>query len=171
MNYEEALVANAAERHTFDTGPKVPDQAKAAFVTCGQIGNVKKLREVYIPKILSGELDVNCTEERGRTSFQMAVWYGHVEFAKLLLEHGAKYDTWDTDLWSPLHYAAEWDKGETVELLLALGDDMHKKDNNGVSPRMAADRMNAGKAREVFESASTPSGMHEITAKHNLKAR
>ena len=171
MNYEEALVANAAETHTFESGPKVPDQAKAAFVTCGQMGNVKKLREVYIPKILSGELDVNCTEERGRTSFQMAVWYGHVEFAKLLLEHGAKYDTWDTDLWSPLHYAAEWDKPDTVELLLALGDDMHKKDNNGVSPRMAAERMKCGKVMAVFETASTASGLREINDKVNFKAR
>jgi hypothetical protein len=36
--------------------------------------------------------------------------------------------------------AAEWDKPQSVELLLALGDDMDKKDNNKVPPARARTR-------------------------------
>jgi hypothetical protein len=106
MNYDEAVAARAHNRENAKpNGPHIPDVDAAKFALLGSIGNTKKLNEVYVPKIVAGELDVNITEEYGRTAFQMAVWYGHTEFAAVLLAHGAKWDTWDCELWSPLHYA------------------------------------------------------------------
>ncbi|KAL1500183.1 hypothetical protein AB1Y20_012852 [Prymnesium parvum] len=131
-----------------------------SFVTSACTCKLKKVMS-YKEKLAREGLDLNVRGERGRTALQMAAWYGRADVLCWLLEEGATFDTWDDDIWSPLHYAAEWDKQETVKILLAHGDDMHKKDNNGVSPLEAARRMNCRVAL-VFKEAESPAGLAQL---------
>jgi len=147
----------------FACQPLIPDLLVAKYVTVGALGNMRVLKDKYLPAIEAGDLDINAKDELGRTCLQMALWYGFAEMAALLISKGATFDTWDEDVWSPLHYAAEWDKQATVMLLLAKGDDMHKLDNNKTSPFQAATRLNC-RCLDVFEAAKTPEGLAFIKA-------
>lgn len=143
--------------------PLVPDLLVAKYVMVGALGNMRVLKAKYLPAIEAGELDVNAKDEQGRTCLQMAAMYGFAEMTALLISKGAKFDTWDNDVWSPLHYAAEWDRQATVMLLLAKGDDMQKLDDNKTSPYEAAIRMKC-RCVAVFEAAKTPDGLAFIKA-------
>ncbi|KAK6439926.1 hypothetical protein LTR95_003861 [Oleoguttula sp. CCFEE 5521] len=57
----------------------------------------------------------------GATALDLAIEFGQVEAAKLLLAAGAKIEDADSQRWRPLHYAAFHVQPELVELLLAKG--------------------------------------------------
>ena len=45
----------------------------------------------------------------------------NISLAEVFLSRGADVDARDDDGWTPLHYAAELDRSEIVQLLLAVG--------------------------------------------------
>jgi ankyrin repeat protein len=65
----------------------------------------------------------------------LAIEFGHVEMAKLLLAAGAKADNApDSQRWQPLHYAAFNCVPEIVELLLDKGASPHATTQDGNTP-------------------------------------
>jgi ankyrin repeat protein len=65
----------------------------------------------------------------------LAIEFGHVEMAKLLLAAGAKADNApDSQRWQPLHYAAFNCEPEIVELLLDRGASPHATTQDGNTP-------------------------------------
>nr|OQO16540.1 hypothetical protein B0A51_14504 [Rachicladosporium sp. CCFEE 5018] len=57
----------------------------------------------------------------GATALDLAIEFGQVEAAKLLLAAGARIEDADSQRWRPLHYAAFHVQPELVELMLAKG--------------------------------------------------
>lgn len=64
----------------------------------------------------------------------LAIEFGHVEMAKLLLASGAKVEAADSQRWQPLHYAAFHCQPDIVELLLARGASPHSTTQDGNTP-------------------------------------
>ena len=67
-------------------------------------------------------------------ALHLAIEFGHVEMAKLLLASGAKADACDSRRWMPLHYAAFHCLPEIVEVLLAGGASAEAKAQDGSTP-------------------------------------
>jgi len=67
-------------------------------------------------------------------ALHLAIEFGHVDMAKLLLASGAKLDAPDSRRWTPLHYAAFHCQPELVEVLLARGASADAKTQDGNTP-------------------------------------
>jgi len=67
-------------------------------------------------------------------ALHLAIEFGHVEMAKLLLASGARADAPDSRRWTPLHYAAFHCQPEIVELLLASGASADARSQDGNTP-------------------------------------
>jgi ankyrin repeat protein len=67
-------------------------------------------------------------------ALHLAIEFGHVEMAKLLLASGAKADAPDSRRWTPLHYAAFHCQPDIVEVLLASGASADAKTQDGKTP-------------------------------------
>lgn len=67
-------------------------------------------------------------------ALHLAIEFGHVEMAKLLLASGARADAPDSRRWTPLHYAAFHCQPEIVELLLASGASADARTQDGNTP-------------------------------------
>jgi ankyrin repeat protein len=71
----------------------------------------------------------------GARALHLAIEFGHVEMAKLLLAAGAKADNApDSQRWQPLHYASFNCEPEIVELLLDRGCSPHATTQDGNTP-------------------------------------
>jgi len=60
-----------------------------------------------------------------------AVYQGHNDCTKLLIEHGADIDFQDADGKTALHWGIAQDRAEAVNLLLIAGADVNKQDEDG----------------------------------------
>ncbi|KAM0700921.1 hypothetical protein Q7P35_012643 [Cladosporium inversicolor] len=67
-------------------------------------------------------------------ALHLAIEFGHVEMAKLLLASGARVDAPDSRRWTPLHYAAFHCQPEIVEVLLASGASADAKTQDANTP-------------------------------------
>jgi hypothetical protein len=88
----------------------------------------------------SRALDVNATNASGETPLMMAALRGELDWARRLLERGAKVSQ---DGWSPIHYAATGPQSTVVALLLDRGAPIDAKSPNGSTPLMMAARYGA----------------------------
>jgi hypothetical protein len=79
------------------------------------------------------------------TLLHTAALYGHVAVARLLLRNGADLDAVDTQLATPLMWAASWGHAELVGLLLDAGASPELRDSSGECA--------AEKARDVGQPA------------------
>jgi ankyrin repeat protein len=70
----------------------------------------------------------------------VAKYCDEAEPARILLEHGAVLDPLEsTDNWTPLHYAAKWNKNEVASVLIRAGANLHAKTKGGKTPRDIAE--------------------------------
>ncbi|XP_058063654.1 transient receptor potential channel pyrexia-like [Anopheles bellator] len=78
-------------------------------------------------KVLTDEsADVNATDAAGRTALHLACYAGDYQAAEMLLQHGAKSQSWDNErIATPLHCAASCGSLECVTLLLAHNVDIN----------------------------------------------
>lgn len=84
-------------------------------------------------------MDVNVTEEEGRTALMFAGYNGHTEIVKLLIERGAVVDLRDQADRTALLYAATGPFPESVKVLLEKGAKPNVIDNGEhFSPLMHA---------------------------------
>jgi ankyrin repeat protein len=66
---------------------------------------------------------------------------GHVEFARMLLERGARIDARMTNGETPLHWAVRGKNIQVVRLLLEHGADVNARDNSGKTPSQLASEL------------------------------
>ena len=85
-------------------------------------------------------LDIDADNASGETPLMMAALRGDLEWARLLLERGAKVHR---NGWSPLHYAATGNEPKIVALLLDRGAPIDARSPNGSTPLMMAARYGA----------------------------
>lgn len=85
-------------------------------------------------------LDVDAVNASGETPLMMAALRGELEWARRLLERGAKVHRAG---WSPLHYAATGNEPRIVALLLDRGAPIDARSPNGTTPLMMAARYGA----------------------------
>jgi ankyrin repeat protein len=85
--------------------------------------------------LLDRGADINFQNKYNRTPLFMAVFYGHVEYVRMLLKRGAKTNTHDTTFGNtPLHWAVRKGNIQVVRLLLEHGADVNLRDNRGKTP-------------------------------------
>ena len=85
-------------------------------------------------------LDIDADNASGETPLMLAALRGELEWARRLLERGAKVHR---NGWSPLHYAATGDEPKIVALLLDRGAPINARSPNGSTPLMMAARYGA----------------------------
>ena len=85
-------------------------------------------------------LDIDADNANGETPLMMAALRGELEWARRLLERGAKVHR---NGWSPLHYAATGNEPKIVALLLDRGAPIDARSPNGSTPLMMAARYGA----------------------------
>jgi ankyrin repeat protein len=85
--------------------------------------------------IVEHALDVNAWGfYEDETPLDVAMRRGHVEVARVLLEHGADREARDLLGWSPLERASEGGHVELVQVLLEYGADVNARDELGCTP-------------------------------------
>lgn len=93
--------------------------------------------------LLNGE-NVDCIDYNETTPLILAAFYGRCEMAAKLIEKGANLNARDAYGNTPLSHACSriWHNGvDIINLLIAAGADIDAKNNNGISPRMIAERI------------------------------
>jgi ankyrin repeat protein len=96
-------------------------------------------------------------DKDGSTPLHCAVWKGHVETVRFLLDAGADINDhnqnghWGT---TPLHAAAHGDQRAVAELLITRGADIHAKNLNGRTPLEETAIHNASSVAKLLTSAS-----------------
>lgn len=104
-----------------------------------------------------------------RTPLHAASRGGHVDFARILLEHGAEANSQDDDKWTPLHIASQGGHAELAELLMEYGADVNTQDNYKSTPlRLAFDGGHVEFARVLIEHGADVNGRgyHQKTLLH-----
>ena len=96
--------------------------------TAAQSGDVARVTE-----LLESGADVNEASTFG-TALHFAAMRGHVDVARVLLEHDADASANSDALGAPLHLAAKEGNQELVELLLAADADANARDKNEFTP-------------------------------------
>jgi ankyrin repeat protein len=108
--------------------------------------------------------------EDGRTCLSIAVYYGHLDICRLLIDKGAKVEAKDSHGSTPLHCAAVQDHVEIVRLLCDHGADVEARGNSGWRPlHCAAYNVHITVVKELIEernaeiNASDNGGMTALT--------
>lgn len=83
------------------------------------------------------ELDVNAENAVGETPLMMAAMRGELEWARRLIQRGARVNK---PGWSPMHYAAIAPDHRMMQFMLAQGGEVGALSPNGTTPLMMAAR-------------------------------
>ena len=83
-----------------------------------------------VEQLMDG-VDINAKDDSGVTALMYAIWNGHIEIAKLLLERGAEVNVQDSGGWSPLMYAAWKGYSDVAKLMLEKGAGADAKKGDG----------------------------------------
>jgi len=85
-------------------------------------------RIAAVRSALDSGMEVDGTDENGRTALMMAAFDGYTDVVKLLLEHGADVHRMDPEGRTALMFAATGPFPETVDLLLEYGASVDRAD-------------------------------------------
>ncbi|CAK9101098.1 Ankyrin repeat domain-containing protein 2A (AtAKR2) [Durusdinium trenchii] len=86
----------------------------------------------------SDVVDIDRPDSEGITALGYAVWAGHLNSTKLLIEQGADPYAVDSCGNSCVHYAAGYGHPELLEYLLEFGFSMHRRNAAGLTPMAVA---------------------------------
>jgi len=87
-----------------------------------------------VRRLLTQGMDVERTDQRGRTALMVAAQGTDVRIVKALLEAGADPNRVGPKGWTALFVATLNGRAETVEALLAAGASAHIRDEQGLTP-------------------------------------
>jgi ankyrin repeat protein len=135
VNRDDGDTVRTLLQHGFD-----PNSRSAE----GQTALILALRD-QSPRIAqalwaSKALDVNAANADGETPLMMAALRGDIDWARRLIERGAKVHK---EGWSPLHYAATGPESKIVAMLLDRGAPVDSRSPNRTTPLMMASRYGA----------------------------
>lgn len=118
----------------FGAVPNDKDCPEGGYLFCAaRSGCVTMLKEL----ILRLE-DINRLSQQEVSALHYAVYGGHVDTARLLLQHGANVNSRDGRGLTPLHRAARCGPAELIDLLVDQGADLEAKDDRGYTPLLIA---------------------------------
>jgi len=104
------------------------------LIAADEAGSVSR---VNLLLALGADPNARAKEGHAVTPLQHAAWAGHVEVARVLLDHGADVNAVDECGKTALHWAAECGHTDVVKLLLDRGADVTVKDRDDLSTPMA----------------------------------
>ena len=103
--------------------------------------------------IMMHSSDVNAKfEPDGLSPLHGASIYGHVDSARILIDHGANVNAREDDYWTPLHYACIWGHVTVAQLLLehkAISNT--RNDDNNTPLHMASEQGHLEIARLLLD--------------------
>ena len=87
-------------------------------------------------RLLASGINLEARDNRGFTPLHTAIWEGHEEMAKLLIESGADVNSHMLGSldWTPVGEAARFGLGDTVARLLDHGARINQRTHSGVTP-------------------------------------
>ena len=95
----------------------------------------------------------------GETPLHAATCFGHVQVAKLLIDHGADVKAGDDQMgMTPLHWAASCGHVELADLLVRCGADAQARDKRGLTPIDVALERHHASVAEVLKKHNGGSG-------------
>ena len=100
--------------------------------------------------LASPALNIDATNAMGETPLMMAALKGRLDWAKKLMERGAKVQK---PGWSPVHYAATGPSTELLAMLLDRGADINALAPNRNTPLMMAARYGPRGKRQAAGAA------------------
>ncbi len=108
----------------------VSREVKREFFLALRSGNFKKAEEL----IEEGKIPVDFRNKFNQTPLYYAADADDADFAKFLIEHGAKVNARDYFGLTPLHEAVIRGSSKVVKVLVEKGADVNAKDNYGYTP-------------------------------------
>lgn len=109
---------------------KIDKKVKMEFFLSLRTGHFKKAEEL----ISSGKVPVDFRNKFNQTPLYYAVDSNNVEFAKFLINHGAKVNAKDYFGFTPLHEAIVRGSYNVAKLLIEKGANVNAKDQYGYTP-------------------------------------
>lgn len=127
-----ALLLTAPTLNSFagQTTVQIDKKTVREFFLSLRINNFKKAEEL----ISSGKVPVDFRNKFDQTPLYYAVDANNTEFAKFLIEHGAKVNAKDYFGFTPLHEAVVRGSYNVAKLLIEKGADVNAKDKYGYTP-------------------------------------
>ena len=110
------------------------------------------------------QLDIDAPNAVGETALMMAALKGHTDWARRLLERGAKLEKTG---WTPLHYAATGPEAALVAMLLDKGASINARSPNGSTPLMMAARYGSEDSARLLLARGADTGLRN---ERNLSA-
>ncbi|SMO68473.1 ankyrin repeat domain-containing protein [Fodinibius sediminis] len=110
--------------------PSAGDDSAGLVYTAQDLRNASlRGRTGKVREMIGQGMDVNASDNSGRTPLMLASFNGHTEIVQLLLEEGADVSARNTDGRTPLIFASSGPFPETVALLLESDADPNAVDN------------------------------------------
>ncbi len=105
-----------------------------------------------VQRLLKSGLDLEARDNRGFTPLHTAIWEGHEEMAKLLIEAGADVNAnmLGTQFWTPLETATRFGLVNTINRLLDHGANINSTTFSGATPLHLALDYNQFQAAETL---------------------
>lgn len=115
------------------------------------LGRIDRLREL----LMDDPASVTAISPDGFTALHLAAFFGKTEVTRILLDAGARTDTYTTNTFAnqPLHAAAAGRHIEVCRLLLAAGADVDATQHGGYTPLHEAAQHGDAEMVELFLSA------------------
>ncbi len=123
--------------------------------------------------MLNKSNNIDGFDRNGNTALHCAVWEGHLEIARLLIDQGATLNIAVQSAlmtqWTPLHLAAENDQVECASLLIQSGADIDAKDQYGTTPLMLAvdEMVSVSVAKLLLQKGADREGCLQIAIKYS----
>eukprot|EP01136_Pigoraptor_vietnamica_P034115 Opistho-1_new@97733 len=104
-------------------------------------GDVDKIKKLLKGGLFAKKADVSTTDDHSWTPLHYAAYEGHVDAIHLLVAHGCDVHARTIDGELALHLAAKKGGVPACKALIEHGSPILSTDNNGWTPRVAAEKV------------------------------
>ena len=132
--------------------PSVGSQASPTIFAAVVAGDIESVRD----KLQTSDVDVNALDPNsGSSSLCTAVFLGHTEIVKLLIDAKADVNQPNRDNATPLHVAVFMGRSKSAALLLQAGADSSARDGAGLTPKEIL-KLDFGTTNYIASSLGVP---------------
>eukprot|EP00731_Ephydatia_muelleri_P013368 Em0007g678a len=125
-------------------------------------------RTEELTRLLDQGINIEATDEDGRTPLGFAAGFGHVDCVKVLLERGANIDHQTKDGWTSLMRAAYHGRADCVRALVNRGADVNHCNNVGRTSLMYASGIGNAECVKVLLDGGAQTNLKEECEKTAL---